>query len=98
MSLHTPQIPHELVSDGTRASAANDCQTVPKNPSGHAFIYYFNPALRPVSSCENESISRIKKETKVQSRVMAELIRMDGLQSLYTLAHWPAYPNFHKIG
>jgi hypothetical protein len=87
MSLHTPQIPHELVWDGTRASEANDRQTVPKNPSSHVFIYYFNPALRPVSVCENESISRIKK-TKAQSRVMVELIRTDGLQSLYTLAHW----------
>jgi hypothetical protein len=49
-------------------------------------IYHFNHALRPVSFCETE-LNLSNQKTKALSTEMVELIRMAGLQSLYSLAH-----------
>jgi hypothetical protein len=61
----------------------SNCSKKPDQPR----ICHFNPALRAASFCENE-FDFSNQKTKAQSRVMVELIRTDGLQALYTLAHW----------
>jgi hypothetical protein len=49
-------------------------------------ICHCNHALRPIGFCETY-LDLSNQKTKALNRVMVELIRMAGLQSLYSLAH-----------